>query len=68
MATIQTITRKFIFNGNDLNDIQGFSPEQIKDHYSAFYPEIVNAQISNKGINENGELIYEFNLKVGTNG
>jgi len=68
MATIQQVTRKFFFDGIELPNIEQLTPEQIQEHYSTFYPEIVNAQIQNKGINEKGELHYEFNLKVGVKG
>ena len=68
MATITEVTRKFMFNQNELTDIPQLSPEQIKDHYSAFYPELVNAEISNLGLDDKSTMIYEFKLKIGTNG
>ena len=57
-----------MFNQQELNDIPQLTPEQIKDHYSALYPELVNAQISNLGLDNNSVMLYEFKLKVGTNG
>jgi len=68
MSIIQSVTRKFIFNGVELIDIPELTPEQIKEHYSTFHPEMINAQINNKGIDHEGQLLYEFSLKVGTNG
>lgn len=68
MATIQQVTRKFLFKATELPNIDSLTPEQIQEHYSTFHPEIVNAQIQNKGINEKGELVYEFALKAGVKG
>jgi PRTRC genetic system protein C len=68
MATITEIKRKVMFQGKQLTDIKELEIEQLKAHYSALYPELINAQISNLGIDQDGQMLYEFQLKVGTNG
>lgn len=68
MATITEIRRKVMFQGKQLTDIKELEIEQLKAHYSALYPELINAQISNLGIDQDGQMLYEFQLKVGTNG
>ena len=43
------------------------SVEDVKDMYSAQYPELLNAKIVPKGI-ENDKLVYEFKTIAGTKG
>ena len=47
MATITEVRRTFMFNQQELTDIENLTPAQIKEHYSAFYPELVNAEVKN---------------------
>lgn len=68
MAQVAEITRKFMFNQEELVDIPQLSPEQIKDHYSAFYPELVNSTIRNLGEDNDNCITYEFQNKAGTKG
>lgn len=68
MATITEVRRTFMFNQQELTDIENLTPAQIKEHYSAFYPELVNAEVKNLGMNNDSNIVYEFSLKAGTKG
>ena len=64
---VKEITRRFRYNGITLPDVPGMSPQEIRDLYSAQYPELVSAEI------ELGEIVggvQEITLRraVGTKG
>lgn len=66
--TVQKLLRSFAYNGITLPDPGSeLSPEQVRDVYSATYPEITAASI--EGPEQKGErLIYTFRRAVGTKG
>lgn len=66
--TVQKLLRSFAYNGIALPDPGNeLSPEQVRDVYSATYPEITTASI--EGPEQKGErLIYTFRRAVGTKG
>ena len=66
--TVQKLLRSFAYNGIILPDPGSeLSPEQVRDVYSATYPEITTASI--EGPEQKGErLIYTFRRAVGTKG
>ena len=66
--TVQKLLRSFAYNGIILPDAGSeLSPEQVRDVYSATYPEITTASI--EGPEQKGErLIYTFRRAVGTKG
>lgn len=65
---IQTLTREFSYAGLALPDPNPtFTPEQVRDMYSAAYPEITSASI--EGPEQKGDkLVYTFKRAVGTKG
>jgi len=66
---INQITRVFLFNGMELEDINPkLSENSILTHYSGIYPELTNATISNKGLVDNSKVVYEFNTTIGVKG
>ena len=66
--TVQKLQRSFAYNGIALPDPGcELSPEQVRDLYSATYPEITTASI--EGPEQKGDrLIYTFRRAVGTKG
>ena len=66
--TVQKLLRSFAYNGIALPDPGSeLSPEQVRDVYSATYPEITTASI--EGPEQKGErLVYTFRRAVGTKG
>ncbi len=66
--TVQKLLRAFAYNGIALPDPGcELSPEQVRDVYSATYPEITTASI--EGPEQKGErLVYTFRRAVGTKG
>jgi PRTRC genetic system protein C len=66
--TVQKLQRSFAYNGIALPDPGSeLSPEQVRDVYSATYPEITTASI--EGPEQKGDrLIYTFRRAVGTKG
>ena len=67
---IQTssLNRTFAYSGMTLPDPgKGLSPEQVRDVYSATYPELISAAI--EGPEKKGDnLVYTFRKGVGTKG
>lgn len=63
---IETLERTFKYNGVTLNDPGAhMTPEQVKEFYSAAYPELATAVV--EGPEErNGKLEYSFRRSVGT--
>lgn len=69
MATITAIQRKFTFNSLELEDLgQGFTPDEVLEHYSGLYPELTNAKVINKGLDDLGNINFLFDPLVGTKG
>lgn len=66
--TITKATRCFTFNGVDLPDpAPNMSPEDVRDLYSATYPELTTATI--EGPETRGtRLVYTFRRAAGTKG
>lgn len=66
--TVQKLLRSFAYNGIALPDPGAeLSPEQVRDVYSATYPEITTASI--EGPEQKGDrLVYTFRRAVGTKG
>ena len=64
----QALERSFTYNGMALPDPgPHLSPEQVRDIYSAAYPEITTAAI--EGPEQKGnKLVYTFRRAVGTKG
>lgn len=69
MAVITAIQRKFIFNTLELDDLgEGFTPDEILEHYSGVYPELTNAKVVHKGLDDKGNMNFLFDPLVGTKG
>lgn len=65
---VKQLARKFGYNGVSLDDPDpAMSPLEVRDFYSAVYPEIVSASV--EGPEESsGNLTYTFRRAVGTKG
>ena len=62
------VTRAFVFNGVNLNDPgPDFSPDEVRDIYSAQYPDLVTAVVGDPAI-EGDTATYTFVRNVGTKG
>ena len=64
---VKEIVRRYRYNGVTLPDVAEMSPKEIRDLYSAQYPELVRAEI------ETGEIVdgvqeITFKRAVGTKG
>lgn len=65
---VQHTIREFTYNGVALPDPGAqFSIEQVREFFSALYPDIVNAAIEGPK-NVGNKLVYEFRRAVGTKG
>lgn len=65
---IETATREFLYNGVALKDPNpSHSLEQVREFYSAIYPEILSAAIEGP-TSKGAVLVYEFRRAVGTKG
>lgn len=64
---VQQIARRFIYNGVTLPDIPGLKASEVRDVYSAQYPELVSAEIQ-EGEIANGVQEITFRRAVGTKG
>lgn len=72
MLVAQELPRVFLLEINKeiitLEDPNSsFSANDIRDMYTATYPELLNSTIVNKGV-ENDKLVYEFKVVAGTKG
>lgn len=66
---VENLERVFIFNGIKLEDINpNLSEQTILNHYSGIYPELTNATIESKGVQNNKEIVYEFKTSIGVKG
>lgn len=67
-VTVTTLVREFAYNGVALPDPgPALTVEQVRDVYSATYPEIVTASIEGPEI-KGGKQVYTFRRAVGTKG
>lgn len=64
---VEEITRSYRYNGINLPDVPGLSPREVRDLYSAQYPELVSAEIETGEIND-GKQEITFKRAVGTKG
>ncbi|HZF19471.1 MAG TPA: PRTRC system protein C [Burkholderiales bacterium] len=68
--TLETraLERAFRYNSVDLVDPGAqYSAEEVRDLYTATYPELANAAIEGPE-NKDGKLVYTFRRPVGTKG
>jgi PRTRC genetic system protein C len=64
---VNPIKRVFRYNGIELPDVPGLAPREIRDLYSAQYPELVSAEIE-AGEIHNGQQEITFRKAVGVKG
>lgn len=64
---ISEIRRIFRYNGMQLPDVPGMTPREVRDLYSAQYPELISAEVE-AGEVWNGVQEYTFRKAVGTKG
>jgi PRTRC genetic system protein C len=64
---IHEIRRVFRYNGVALPDVPGMEPKEVRDLYSAQYPELISAEIE-AGEVRDGVQEYTFRKAVGTKG
>jgi len=64
---VKEVTRQYRCNGITLPDIPGLSPKEVRDVYSAQYPELISADIE-QGEVRNGVQEITFKRAVGTKG
>ena len=64
---INEIRRVFRYNGVALPDVPGMEPKEVRDLYSAQYPELISAEIE-AGEVRDGVQEYTFRKAVGTKG
>jgi PRTRC genetic system protein C len=65
--SIQEIKRVFRYNGITLPDVPGLDPREVRDLYSAQYPELISAEIESGEVRE-GTQEFSFRKAVGTKG
>ena len=64
---VTQITRRYRYNGVSLPDIPGMEPKDVRDVYSAQYPELLSAEVE-QGEITNGVQEITFKRAVGTKG
>lgn len=64
---VQEIKRVFRYNGIALPDVPGLDPREVRDLYSAQYPELISAEIE-AGEVRDGTKEFTFRKAVGTKG
>ena len=64
---VQIITRRYLYNGMTLPDIPGHEPKEVRDIYSAQFPELLSADIE-AGEVRNGVQEITFKRAVGVKG
>jgi PRTRC genetic system protein C len=64
---VNEIQRRFRYNGMLLPDVPGLEPREVRDLYSAQYPELVSAEIE-PGEVRDGVQEFSFRKAVGTKG
>lgn len=64
---VKETERRYRYNGVSLPDVPGMSPREVRDLYSAQYPELVSAEIE-MGVGVDGVQEITFKRAVGTKG
>ena len=64
---VNEIQRRFRYNGILLPDVPGLEPREVRDLYSAQYPELVSAEVE-PGEVRDGAQEFTFRKAVGTKG
>lgn len=64
---VLTVKRQFIYNGMTLPDVPGLSPVDVRDLYSAQFPELISAEVQ-IAPPEHDQQIITFRRAVGTKG
>ena len=64
---VKEIVRRYRYNGVTLPDVAGMNPKEIRDLYSAQYPELISAEIDTGEIVDGVQEIT-FKRAVGTKG
>lgn len=64
---ITPLKRRFLYNGITLPDVPGMNEREVRDLYSAQFPELLTAEIENGEI-KNGTQEFTFRRAVGTKG
>lgn len=64
---VKETERRYRYNGVSLPNVPGMSPREVRDLYSAQYPELVSAEIE-MGAVVNGVQEITFKRAVGTKG
>lgn len=64
---VHEIQRRFRYNGILLPDVPGLEPREVRDLYSAQYPELVSAEVE-PGEVRDGVQEFSFRKAVGTKG
>jgi PRTRC genetic system protein C len=64
---IQEIKRVFRYNGITLPDVPGLEPREVRDLYSAQYPELISAEVEAGDVRD-GTQEFTFRKAVGTKG
>jgi PRTRC genetic system protein C len=64
---VNEIQRRFRYNGILLPDVPGLEPREVRDLYSAQYPELVSAEVE-PGEVRDGVQEFSFRKAVGTKG
>lgn len=64
---VHEIQRRFRYNGILLPDVPGLEPREVRDLYSAQYPELVSAEVE-PGEVRDGVQEFTFRKAVGTKG
>ena len=64
---ITEVKRRFRYNGVTLPDVAGLSNQQVRDLYSAQYPELVSAEVE-AGEVRDGTQAFVLRKAVGTKG
>jgi PRTRC genetic system protein C len=66
--TVEKLERTFTYNGLSLPDPNPtFTPQQVRDTYSAAYPELTTAEIEGP-VTKGNKLEFTFRRAVGTKG
>jgi len=68
MLVSSKLLRAFKFDNQIIEDFNpALTPEEIKEHLSGSYPQLTNAKILNKGIQDD-KILFEFQTIIGTKG
>ena len=66
--TVAALKRIFKFNAVNLDDPGSqFSPADVRDYYSAHYPQLTGASVKGP-VREDGKEIWTFETRIGTKG